>query len=75
MTRIAAPVNEFIKALVIAEDNKDPVPEAGRSPAVAEGTGTYRPANMHLEESQRQYEKGKVSRAAAFLVTDEDGNG
>jgi hypothetical protein len=50
VTRIAAPVNAYIKALVIAEQQKNPVPQAGRHSAVAESAGAGRPSDTNKRD-------------------------
>ena len=65
VTRLAAPINEYIKALVIGEQQKiefrklEDLPPWPKAQELAD-------LQARIEESQRQYEKGKVSARRHF---------
>jgi site-specific DNA recombinase len=65
VTRLAAPINEYVKALVIAEQKRiefrklEELPPWPKTQELADLQG-------RIEESQRQYEKGKVSARRHF---------
>ena len=65
VTRLAAPVNEYIKALVIAEQQKiqfrklEDLPPWPKAQELAE-------LQARIEESQRHYEKGMISAQRHF---------
>ena len=65
VTRVAAPIHEYIKALVIAEQQKiqfrqlEALPPWPKAQELAELQG-------RISEQQRQYEKGKISASRHF---------
>jgi len=65
LTRLAAPINEYVKALVIAEHQKiefrklEDLPRWLKAQELAD-------LQARIEESQRQYEKGNVSARRHF---------